>query len=476
MLRQKAALDPGFVRDADDAALRDRDASLPLRLLQDPSETSLLHLRGGHESQGFTVRPVSMERDPAARLRVILRVRTEAEGHLPEPPVDPARAADGRGVAHIRCLLRRPPFPESERIDRPGLVPVLCLSRRHPGRLPHGTGLPQRLPEVLRPRVPRLRVRRAGLAEDQAYRLCGAVRQRERLSPQSPLHGGRDVLRRHRLRPCRLERKAVVVQVPVQHDSQRINIHRVIIRPASPHLRRRVTGRPLHGMHGILQVGELPGQSEVPEYIFPVLVHEHVGGLDVPVDDVPALAESQRIAEIRPQLQHFLCAQGDPLLHPAPEPRLQALQQLHADVDRVADLLLLHMVVLDGDDVRGGPERYHRTDLRGDPPDDPPVICLHGRLIHPAVQKRAGFLLVRGDTDDLQGRDRLESHIFPSDFVDLAEASLPQEILPRILDIPVRPECVADHCFLPVCDVTVRARTCRAANCRLCCLFLTIII
>ena len=189
-------------------------------------------------------------------------------------------------------------------------------------------------------------------------------------------HGGRQ---RH-------EGAAALVQQPVQHHAQGVDVRLVAVGLVVVDLRRHVfVGADLGAAAGLLH---RLGDAEVPQLVVPVLGDEDVLGLDVPVDDVAVLADHQGLAHILGQ--RMACASGaGPLRHLG-----QRRQQLHLDEDVPADARLLGVVddIVTVDDVAVALHLGHELVLAHDVAQDVVevagdallVIAVGDQLLHVA--------------------------------------------------------------------------------------------
>ena len=90
---------------------------------------------------------------------------------------------------------------------------------------------------------------------------------------------------------------------PLHHQRQRVLIHRRVALAPEIDLRRHVEGRALAAHHG-LGLFHLARHAEVAQLVFAALVHEDIIRLDIPMQNVVARADRERVAQIPPQLQH----------------------------------------------------------------------------------------------------------------------------------------------------------------------------
>ncbi len=209
----------------------------------------------------------------------------------------------------------------------------------------------------------------AGFQDDPGHFGGGVDRRLQRFSRYAacqgfPLRGGGVQGR------LREEGQAVVVQQPVEGQAQGIDIRPGVVGACLGRLRGDIVGRSLcaHARRAAFQGA---GDAEIAELIKHVraepVVHKDVFGFDVAVDQVFALAQNQRGAQINADPGHFLLGElfvADIIV--------QRGKQLHPDEDIAADAVFpgFDLVILNTDDIRHALEEFHDLDF----PDE----FLHG--------------------------------------------------------------------------------------------------
>ena len=299
--------------------------------------------------------------------------------------------------------------------------------------------LPQHLPGAL---VALLRVIGAGLQHDPLQLRAAVAGRRQQLAPQAPPAGLLLQLRRQLFRRQGQKGHAPLIEQPVQHQAQGIQVHAAAVGLLVIDLRRHVFEGAGPGAAGGFLHG--PGHAEVPKLVVPQWGDEDVLGLDVPVDDVKLGAEAQRPAQVPPDGDDLL------LLRLLGQCLRQGPEQLHFDVDVPADAVgMLHRTqVLAVDHVGAAAELAHQGIL----PHDVLQIAPEGLGNAPLLVALAAHLLdlavVLGKGNKLQGGPfRLAEHFAP-DLIHCAEAAPPQESN-RLPAGPKLPLCSAVHRLPP---------------------------
>ncbi len=177
----------------------------------------------------------------------------------------------------------------------------------------------------------------------------------------------------------RQEWRPVVIQETVQHQSQGVNICRVSILLPLVHLRCHIIIRALpgHGRDGLLRNASHP---EVSQLEVPVLGHEDILRLDVPVKDTALAAKLQCLGQIQPQAHHIKFPQGvtDDVVG-------QGREQFHADQDIPAHLSLMlnHHMILVADDIAVPLHLGHKGKFCHNVLHKPTEIFRDTLLVHP---------------------------------------------------------------------------------------------
>ena len=260
----------------------------------------------------------------------------------------------------------------------------------------------------------------------------------DRLARKASCAGSVLVARARRFRRQRQKRRAPVVEQPVQHQTQRIDVGLHAVGLVVVDLRRHVlVGARLRAADRAL--GGL-GDAEIAQLIRPVRRDEDVLRLDVPVQDVPFFAESQRAAEIRADPDDLLVRD---LFSQRPG---QRREQLHLDEDVPAHAVVVldvaHVVAVD--DVGAALHVGHQGILA----HDVLQIAVEARgdafLVVAVAEQILYVALVLGDRDELQRGLFLVAEDVPLDLVHGAEAAAPD----HAHGLPSRPDgFVVHHVF-----------------------------
>ena len=221
-------------------------------------------------------------------------------------------------------------------------------------------------------------------------------------------------------RVSRKEGGAVLVEQPVKHDAQRINVYRAAIGLAFVDLRSHIgVGALLRQAAGGLLHG--PGNSEVSQLKVPVLRDKHIFRLHIPVDDVVFLAQLQRPAHVDAQADNVL-----PGNRMRPGILVQRRQKLHLNQNVPADsvLMLNHLMVLVADDVAVALEPAHEGEFLYQVLHKGVKIGAHALFVH-AVRHHVPQLRLAGrHRDRLQRRPVGGPEILPLYLKYLAKAAL----------------------------------------------------
>ena len=230
----------------------------------------------------------------------------------------------------------------------------------------------------------------------------------------------------------------VLVQQPVEDDAQGVDVHAKAVLGPPVDLGGHIAVGPLLGQPG----GGLfngSGDAEVPQLEVPVVGHEDVLRLDVPVDDIVLLAELQSPAQVDAQADNVPPGKGVLI-----GVRQQRVEQFHPDQDVPADPLRMadHRVVLVTHHVGRPLEPGHNGELPDDILHHAVEILFRLGLGHALLQHGLQLLPALGDRDHLQRRPVNFPEILALDLIDGAEAAPP--------DLPCNHPAAEDQGALPV--------------------------
>ena len=220
-----------------------------------------------------------------------------------------------------------------------------------------------------------------------------------------------------------------VIEQPIQHQAQRIEVRAASVGAVVIHLGRHVfISADLGAAHGPFHGF---GNTEITQLIIAVGGDENVLGLDVPVDDIVFFAEHQRAANVPADLQDGF------LGHRAGQRLRQGREQLHADENVPADAV----AVLDIADVLavygvGAAVQLAHEGILG---DDVLQMGAEGGgdalIVIPLAVHFRDIRLVLGDGDDLHRRGlRGPVHQLPPELINGSKAppsNQPHRLPPR---------------------------------------------
>ena len=280
----------------------------------------------------------------------------------------------------------------------------------------------QLLPKLLGAGIAVLRVKRAGLQDDLAEAAFAVKWTRQRFAGNAPAKRLLAAAERDRLRRLREERAAILVQHPVQHQSERICINAEAIFPTGVDLRRHIAVRSLFGQARGRPL-DRARDTEITELIIPVVGNKNVFRLDVAVDDIVPLAQLQRLADIDTELDDVA-----PRHRVLVDIRQQRVQQLHADENVPADAVGVPKdgVILIADNIAGAFEARHDGALAADVLHDAVKILLCLRRRHALVQHALQLRPALRHGNDLQRSFVNAAEVLPLDLIDRPIAPLPQ--------------------------------------------------
>ena len=278
----------------------------------------------------------------------------------------------------------------------------------------------QLLPHLKRRRVSCLWVEGAGPKHYLPKPALGIHRRRRLLASHALGKGRLPLAVGDRLRRLRQEGQAVVVQQPVEHYAQRVDVHAEAVLASPVDLRSHVAVRTLLGQtgHGALNG---PGNAEVPQLEIPVVGDEDILRLDVPVDDVVFLAQLQRPAHVDAQADDIPAAEGVIV-----GVLKQRSEQLHPDKNIPAHAVAVgdDFMILAADHVGGPLDPAHQGEFPNNVLHHAVKIPVDALVIHALLPGGFQLRLALGHGDHLQRGAVHLSEVLPPDLVHRAEAAL----------------------------------------------------
>ena len=156
------------------------------------------------------------------------------------------------------------------------------------------------------------------------------------------------------------EGRIVSVQQSIENETQRIEIGSVIVASAVIDFGSHVLegADAAHGHH-LVDGGHFSGDTEITQLETGFFAVKEVAGLDVPVEDIAALTETQGGADIHSQTQDVAAVH----ITRSHKIVVQALQLLHADQESAASRILQHGVIFNYHNAGGSFELHHQVDL-----------------------------------------------------------------------------------------------------------------
>ena len=261
---------------------------------------------------------------------------------------------------------------------------------------------------------PRIGIIGAG-AEHQICQIAGRIgRRRQRLTLQTAVQRIGTRLCIGRLLFCFKEWQAVIVQQPVKHDAQRVNIHPAVIVGTAGHFRCHII---VGAFDGLAALGrrQLACNTKVAQLEKAEIIDEDVLGFDVPVDDGLLFTDLQCRAKVDTQPDDLILRQ-----HPRALPLVERFEQLHPNINIPADLpLALHnFIVFDADDVLDALQRLHQLDLVNKVVHDALQIGAGTVCRHSVKLKRLDLVRVFRDRDHLDRRTAGQIVVCPHYLID----------------------------------------------------------
>ena len=214
----------------------------------------------------------------------------------------------------------------------------------------------------------------------------------------------------------------VVVQQPVKHHAQGVNIHAGAVGFFPVNLRSHVGVSALLGQ----TAGGLfhsTGNTEVTQLEIAGFGHEDILGLDIPVDDVVTLAQFQSLTDVDTQADHILSGHGMGL-----DIAHHGRQQLHTDENIPAEAVVMgdYVMVLVTDDVGGTLELGHQLKLPDDLFHHAAEVPGHAGIVHTLGLGIHDLAAALGNGDDLDGR-LVRAEVISGGFINLTKAALTDE-------------------------------------------------
>ena len=221
---------------------------------------------------------------------------------------------------------------------------------------------------------------------------------------------------------------AVFVEQAVQHNAQRVDVHRAAVGFALIDLRGHVGIRTLLGQ-AAAGLFHRAGNTEISQLEVAALRDKHVLRLYIPVDDIELLAKFQRLTHIDANLDDIL--PGDGML---PGVVVQRGQQLHLNenVPAYAIFVLNDLVVLIADDIAVALEFAHQGKFPYQVPHEGAEVLPHACFVHAVCHGTAQLRLVGRDCNGLQRRFVGNTKVLSPNLEDLSEAALADQAV----DIP----------------------------------------
>ena len=220
----------------------------------------------------------------------------------------------------------------------------------------------------------------------------------------------------------RQERCPVVVQQPVQHHAQGVNIHAGAVGFFPVDLGSHVGVSALLGQ----TAGGLfhsTGNTEVTQLEIAGFGHEDILGLDIPVDDVVTLAQFQSLTDVDTQADHILSGHGMGL-----DIAHHGSQQLHTDENIPAEAVVMgdYVMVLVTDDVGGTLELGHQLKLPDDLFYHTAEVPGHAGIVHTLSLGIHDLAAALGNGDNLDGC-LVRAEVISGGFINLTKAALTDE-------------------------------------------------
>ena len=263
-----------------------------------------------------------------------------------------------------------------------------------------------------------LRIEGAGLQHDFFQFLAAMPGRRQHLAVKAPLPRALLVIRAGQGRRSRHKGRAPVVQQPVQHQPQGIEIRSGAIVLAVIHLRRHVAegSRPGGGAAGALHG---PGHAKVSQLEAALPIHKDVLGLHVPVQHLFPVAGRQGPGHIPAQ------AQSDSLTLRLAQQLDQGCQQLHFQIDVPAEAVCAGRGadIVAVDDIPAALQPHHGAVFLQDLFLQLVKMLPQASVVIACQAQFPDLLLVLGDGHALYGRALLLAAKAPSDLIDRAVAA-----------------------------------------------------